>query len=194
MTSDRRTDVAIISASACVAVLAILTAAVHISPALRLFAAIGGILLGPGGLLYRLATRSRWVECLSVGVGINVAVLMVLALFAVSVHLWHPVRLELLIPLTTLLLAIVLFRRKEPIGSSGIGQATRVSEGELRGHSRWASTRRSTGLYRGEHCSYRRRVHPADRRSAPVGILATRADYLHSRSVHIRRAHSGSIY
>lgn len=155
MTSDRRTDVAIISASACVAVVAILTAAVHISPTLRLFAAIGGILLGPGGLLYRLATRSRWVECLSVGVGLNVALLMVLALFAVSFHVWHPVRIELLIPLTTFLLALVIFRRKEPIGRSEAGQATRVSEGELHGHSGWESCRRSAGLYRGKHCSYR---------------------------------------
>jgi hypothetical protein len=129
MTSDRRTDNAIISVSACLAVLAILTAAVHISPNLRIFAALGGIVLGPGGLLYRLATRSRWAECLSVGVVINVAALMVLALFSVSVHLWYPVRLELLIPLATILLALVLFRRKEPrkepIGGSETGPATR---------------------------------------------------------------------
>jgi hypothetical protein len=125
MTSDRRTDNAIISVSAFLAVLAILTAAVHISPGLRIFAALGGIILGPGGLLYRLATRSRWAECLSVGVVLNVAVLMLLALFAVSVHLWTPVRFELLIPLSTLVLALVLFRRKEPIGGPETGQATR---------------------------------------------------------------------
>ena len=125
MTNDRRADNAIISVSACLAVLAILTAAVHISPSLRIFAALGGIVLGPGGLLYRLATRSRWAECLSVGVVINVAVLMLLALFAVSVHLWDPVRFELLIPLSTLVLALVLFRRKEPIGGSETDQATR---------------------------------------------------------------------
>jgi hypothetical protein len=116
MKSDRRIDAAIISGFACVAVLAMVTPVVPIAPSLRLFATIGGILLGPGSLAYRMVTGSRWIECLTVGVGLNVATLMMLALLSVYARYWHPMRIELVIPLTTFLLAIVLLRRvKEPI-------------------------------------------------------------------------------
>lgn len=113
MKSDHRIDVAIISGFACVAVLAMVTPIVPIPPSLRLFAAIGGILLGPWSLVYRMVTGSRWVECLTVGVGLNVATLMMLALLSVYAHYWHPMWFELVIPLTTFLLAIVLLRRDE---------------------------------------------------------------------------------
>jgi hypothetical protein len=116
MKSDHRVDVAIISAFACVAVLAMVTPVVPIASSFRLFAAIGGILLGPGTLAYRMVTGSYWAECLTVGVGLNVATLMMLALLSVYARYWHPMRFELVMPLTTFMLAIVLLRRKEPIG------------------------------------------------------------------------------
>jgi len=125
MKSDRRIDVVIISAFACVAVLAIVTPLVSIGPSLRLFATIGGILLGPGSLAYRMATGSRWGECLTVGVGLNVAILMMLALVAVYARFWHPIEFELTIPLATLLLAIVLIQRKEPRGLPVAGKGNR---------------------------------------------------------------------
>ena len=119
MKTTNRVDVAIVVAIACVAVLAMVTPVVQISSSFRLVATVGGILLGPGSLAYRVATGSRWGECLAVGVGINVAILMLLALFAVTIHFWHPLWLEFLIPLTTFLLSIVLLQRKERIGDSG---------------------------------------------------------------------------
>ena len=121
MKNDRRVDLAIICLLAFVAVLAIITSVITINPALRLIATIGGILLGPGVLAYRVATGSGWIECLTVGIGANVAILMMLGMFGVTTHYWHPVQLELLIPLATFLLAVVLFQRiqrKEPFGRS----------------------------------------------------------------------------
>jgi multisubunit Na+/H+ antiporter MnhF subunit len=115
MKNGHRVDVTIISVFACVAVLAIVASVVPIPPSLRLSATIGGILLGPGSLAYRIATGSQWTECLTVGVGLNVATLMMLALLSVYARYWHPLSFELVIPLTTFLLAIILLRHKEPM-------------------------------------------------------------------------------
>lgn len=119
MTSDRRIDVAILSGFACVALLAMVTPIVTIAPTLRLSATFVGVLFGPGSLAYRMATKSRWAECLTVGVCLNIAILMMLALLAVYTRLWHPVAFELLIPLATFVIAVILLQRKEPIGHSG---------------------------------------------------------------------------
>lgn len=122
MTSDRRIDVAILSGFACVAVLAMLASVVTVAPSLRLFAVILGVLLGPGGLAYRMASGSRWAECLTVGVGLNVAILMLLALLAVYARFWHPIEFELFIPLSTFWLALILLhgRRRLAIPQSSI--------------------------------------------------------------------------
>ena len=110
MNSDR-TDLTIITASSVVAVLAIAAAILGIGQPIQFIAALGGILLGPGCLAYRLATGSRWGECLMVGLAVNVAALMMLALVSVALHLWHP-KIELVIPATTCVLAIALYRRR----------------------------------------------------------------------------------
>lgn len=125
MNNNRRVDVAIIVTFACVAMLAMVTPVIGISPSLRVFATVCGVLLGPGILAYRLATKSSWGECFAIGVTINVAILMLLALFAVTDHYWHTLRLELLIPLTTLLLALALLQRKESTGRSEARMNTR---------------------------------------------------------------------
>lgn len=119
MKSDRRVDIAIISVFAFVAALAMLTLVVPITPSLRVWVTVGAVLLGPGGLAYRTATGSRWAECLTVGAGVNVAILMLLGLFAVDAPFWHPIALELLIPATTLLLAVMLLRREKLIDRPG---------------------------------------------------------------------------
>jgi hypothetical protein len=110
MNSDR-TDLTIIAASAVLAILAIAMPVINVGQPIQFIAALGGILLGPGCLAYRLATGSRWGECLMVGLAANVAALMMLALVSVSLHLWHP-KIELVIPATTCVLAIVLYRRR----------------------------------------------------------------------------------
>lgn len=110
MNSDR-TETTIIAASAVLAMLAIAMPVINIGQPIQFIAALGGILLGPGCLAYRLATGSRWGECLMVGLAVNVAALMMLALVSVSLHLWHP-KIELAIPATTCVLAIALSRRR----------------------------------------------------------------------------------
>jgi hypothetical protein len=127
MEDQRRIDSAIVGIFGVAASLAIVSNIFAIGPSLRLFATIAGILLGPGALIYRIVTRSGWVECVAVGVAINVASLMVLGLFSVTAHFWHPIRLELLIPLITVLLAIVLLeriRRASLADISGVGRAS----------------------------------------------------------------------
>ena len=109
--SNNRIDVTIITASGLLAVLAIAAPILSIGQPIQFLAVLGGILLGPGGLAYRLATGSKWGECLIVGVTLNIAALMVLALVAVAVHFWHP-KVELIIPAVTCVLAIVLYRRR----------------------------------------------------------------------------------
>ena len=104
-------DVVMIAAFALVAALAIVTPLTLTASPIRVLAAFGGILLGPGGLACRAAGRP-WAECLAIGVAINVAVVMVLGLLLVSVGLWHPVPFELLIPVTTLGLSAVLLRKQ----------------------------------------------------------------------------------
>lgn len=111
MTNDR-IDITIINISAVLAILAMAATVANIGQPIQLFAAMGGILLGPGALAYRLATGSEWNECVMVGVAINVAILMMLAFAAVAVNFWHP-KIELLIPFATCVLAITLHRRRK---------------------------------------------------------------------------------
>ena len=108
--NSNRTDVTIIITSAVLAVLAIAASVLGIGQPIQLLVTLGGIMLGPGGLAYRLMTGARWGECLKVGVAINIAALMVLGLTTVAIHFWHP-KVELLIPLSTCVLAGVLYRR-----------------------------------------------------------------------------------
>lgn len=108
--SSNRTDVTIISASAVFAVLAILAALLNIGQPIQLFATLGAIAFGPGGLAYRLVTGARWGECLIIGLSLNIAALMTLGLMVIIIHFWHP-RVELLIPLATCVLVAVLYRR-----------------------------------------------------------------------------------
>jgi hypothetical protein len=110
MKTDRRVDFTVLCAFALMAGLAMITTVITISPSLRLFATIGGIVLGPGILAYRIAVRSGWIECLAAGIGINVAFLMSLGMLGIATNYWHPRQLEFLLPLTTLLLVAILFR------------------------------------------------------------------------------------
>jgi hypothetical protein len=104
-----RADLAIITISAVLAVLAIVTPILRVGGSIQFIAVLGGILLGPGALAYRLATGSSWGQCLMVGLALNVAALAVLALTIVGIHFWHP-KVELVIPAATCLLAIVLYQ------------------------------------------------------------------------------------
>jgi hypothetical protein len=117
MNSDR-TDLTIITASSVVAVLAIAAAILSIGQPIQFLATLGGVLLGPGALAYRLATGAKWGECLMIGLGINISALMLLALTAVVLHSWHP-KIELLIPAATFLLAVVLYKRRSRATTSG---------------------------------------------------------------------------
>lgn len=117
MMKNHQVCVAIITTFALVSALAIIAPLTQMATPLRFLATFGGILLGPGGLAYRLATRLSWPESLTIGVAINVAIVMLLALLLVSVHLWHPIQFELLLPITTFVLSCVLLR-KELRGSS----------------------------------------------------------------------------
>ena len=120
MRSNHRIDLAIIITFACIAALAVIASVIRIPLPFRLFAAIGGVLLGPGTLACRLATGCGWIECITVGVAINVAIVMMLGLSLVSAHFWHPLPFELLIPLATFLLSITLLlkeREHYPVGS-----------------------------------------------------------------------------
>jgi hypothetical protein len=118
MISDKRADVTVAVAAAVLAVLATAASAVSMGQPVQLLAALGAILLGPGALACRLTTGSRWSECLMVGVAIDVAALMVLALTAVAAHFWHP-EVELIIPAATCVLAVVLYRRSARTGQEG---------------------------------------------------------------------------
>ena len=109
--NSNRTEISIIAASSVLAILAIAMPVINVGQPIQFIASLGGVLLGPGCLAYRLATGSRWGECLMVGLAVNVAALMMLALVSVSLHLWHP-KIELAIPATTCVLAIVLHRRR----------------------------------------------------------------------------------
>jgi uncharacterized membrane protein YoaK (UPF0700 family) len=109
--SNNRTDVTVITASAMLAVLAIVAPVISIGQPIQFIATLGGILLGPGSLACRLATRSQWAECLLIGLALNIAALMLLALAAVALHFWHP-KIELIIPAVTCVLAILLYSRR----------------------------------------------------------------------------------
>jgi hypothetical protein len=101
---------AVIYVSAAIAVLAIAATLIKIGQPVQFLAALGGILAGPGSLAYRLLAKAKWPECLMVGLALNVAALMVVAFAIVAVNFWHP-KVELLIPATTCVLALVLYRR-----------------------------------------------------------------------------------
>jgi hypothetical protein len=122
MKSKYRADVAVIAAFALVAVLAMVAPLTQTISPFRFIAVFAGILLGPGALAYRLATGRRWTECLTVGVAINVAAVMMLGLALVSAHFWQPVGFELLIPLTAFLLSMVLLRKEMRPSPAGVGQ------------------------------------------------------------------------
>lgn len=122
MRSKYRPDVIIIAVFALVAVLAIVAPLAQLISPYRFLATFGGILFGPGALAYRLATGRRWVECLTVGVAIDVATVMVLGLALVSAHLWYPTAFELLIPLTAFLLSAILLIRQPLRSREGAGQ------------------------------------------------------------------------
>jgi hypothetical protein len=107
--SDNRTELTIVTASAVLAVLAIVAPVLDIGQPIQFIAVFGGVLLGPGSLAYRLGTGSKWAECLMVGVALNFAAVMVVALMAVALHFWHP-KVELIIPVVTCVLAIALYR------------------------------------------------------------------------------------
>lgn len=102
-------DLTVAAVSIATALLAIIAPARHMGQPVQLIAVIGGILLGPGSLACRLATKSRWTECLLIGVAVNIATLMMLSLGAVDLHVWHP-GIELIIPVVTCLLSIALVR------------------------------------------------------------------------------------
>jgi membrane protein implicated in regulation of membrane protease activity len=55
-----------------------------------------------------------------VGVALNIAALMIVALLAVALHFWHP-KVELIIPAVTCVLAIVLYKRLARDGHRGNG-------------------------------------------------------------------------
>jgi hypothetical protein len=109
--SDNRTEAIIVTASAVLAVLAIVTPVLDVGQPIQFIAVFGGVLLGPGSLAYRLSTGSKWVECLMVGVALNFAAVMIVGLMAVAFHFWHP-KVELIIPAATCVLAIALYRHR----------------------------------------------------------------------------------
>jgi hypothetical protein len=115
MKRDHQVCVTIIAAFALVAALAIVAPLTQMA-IFRFLATFGGIILGPGCLACRLASGCSWIESLTVGIAINVATVMLLGLFLVSIKFWYPIPFEILIPLTTFLLSGVLLRRE--LGSS----------------------------------------------------------------------------
>jgi hypothetical protein len=105
-----RIDLTIITTSAVLAVLAIVTPIISVGGPIQFVTVFGGVVLGPGSLAYRLATGSKWGQCLMVGLALNIAALAMLALVIIAIHFWHP-KVELIIPAVTCLLAIALYRR-----------------------------------------------------------------------------------
>lgn len=112
MMRNSRADLTIILVSVVLAVVAILADVIGIGQPIQFLVSLAALLLGPGALAYRLATGSKWSECLMVGLAVNIAALMVLSLTVVALHFWHP-KVELIIPVATCVLAIVLYRRGE---------------------------------------------------------------------------------
>jgi phosphatidylserine synthase len=55
-----------------------------------------------------------------VGVALNIAALMVIALVTIALHFWHP-KIELIIPVTTCVLAVLIYSRVAQYGSRGGG-------------------------------------------------------------------------
>jgi uncharacterized membrane protein len=131
MKRDRKADVGTIAIFALVAALATVGPFTHMA-AFRFLATFAGILLGPGGLACRLATRSSWIESLTIGIAINVAIVMLLGLFLVSVNFWHPIMCEILVPLTTFVLCGVLLRKEMGSASARHGGSSASVEAEGR--------------------------------------------------------------
>jgi hypothetical protein len=107
-------DLTVSTASIATALLAVIAPVMHVGQPIQLIAVLGGVLLGPGSLACRLMTKSRWAECLLIGVAANIATLMMISLGAVDLHLWHP-GIELIIPVMTCLLGIALMRRADAL-------------------------------------------------------------------------------
>jgi hypothetical protein len=112
MKTTQWADRAVIVLFALAAVLAIAAPLTGMGAPVRPVAVFGGILLGPSGLAYRLATGRRWTECLSVGAAINIALVMLVGELLVAIHFWHPVPFEILIPITTCILCARSARRR----------------------------------------------------------------------------------
>ncbi len=112
MKSARWFRVGIIAIFISAATLAILAPLIQAAGPFRFLATLGGIILGPGALVYRLTTVRPWAECLTVGIAINVAAVMLLGLSLVSLRFWHPIPFYQLISVTTLLLSGILLRKE----------------------------------------------------------------------------------
>jgi hypothetical protein len=126
MRDERVRDVAMTVLFALVAIAAIVTPLRLGDSPVRFVSVFGAVILGPGSLAYRLATGRRWSECLAIGIPLTVGVAMLLGLVLVYAHEWHPIGAELLIPLTTCLLAGLLLPRE--MRSSG-GTAWQADSG-----------------------------------------------------------------
>jgi hypothetical protein len=105
---SERSGVALLGALACASFLATVTS---LPTGVRAPLVIAAVLAGPGALIWRFVTRHSWFECLAIGAALDVAFLMVLAEVLVSVHFWHPVAAEMVVPLATLAMGWRLLTR-----------------------------------------------------------------------------------
>jgi hypothetical protein len=112
MKTTQWADRTVIVLFALAAVLAIAAPLIGMGTPVRPVAIFCGILLGPAGLAYRLASGRGWTECLSVGAAINIALVMLLGELLVAIHFWHPIPFEVLIPIMTCILCVALARRQ----------------------------------------------------------------------------------
>jgi hypothetical protein len=106
-----RTDIAITMACATIAVASILTSLIGAPTVIRAPAVFAGVLFGPAVLLWRLVTRRGWVECFTLGVPVDIAIVMLLGYALVGAHFWYPTAFEQLVPATTLFIGWRILRR-----------------------------------------------------------------------------------
>lgn len=93
------------------AVGSILASVFNANEILRAPLVIAAVVLGPGVVLWRWLTPRPWLECVAVGAAVNVALLMLLGLFLVSIQSWHPVAAWQVLPIVTCLICYrLLFR------------------------------------------------------------------------------------
>jgi hypothetical protein len=123
MMRGTRGNVAITIVFALVAIAAIVAPLRLGSSPFRLVSVFGAVILGPGSVAYRLATGRRWSECLVIGIPLTMGVAMLLGLVLVYAHEWHPIALELLIPLATCLMSGLLLPREMRSSPGASGQA-----------------------------------------------------------------------